>query len=131
MIRIDALWLEVEPVDMRAGPERLLARVVQVFGAARVHHGYLFANARATQACSDCSTSASTASPACQAGQHRRCVPQHGAWNLVAVAGNRLAKAQKPRSGRGSWHARLPRAARMLVISRFSKLHSCSKRVAH
>lgn len=48
MIRIDALWLAVEPVDMRAGPERLLARVVQVFGAARAHHGYLFANARAT-----------------------------------------------------------------------------------
>ncbi|MBK5206792.1 MAG: hypothetical protein JJD98_15715 [Polaromonas sp.] len=33
MIRIDALWLAVDPVDMRAGPERLLARVVQVFGA--------------------------------------------------------------------------------------------------
>ena len=35
MIRIDALWLAVEPTDMRAGAERLLARVVQVFGAAR------------------------------------------------------------------------------------------------
>lgn len=49
VIRIDALWLAVEPVDMRAGAERLLARVVQVFGAARAHHGYLFANARATR----------------------------------------------------------------------------------
>ena len=49
MIRIDALWLAVDPVDMRAGPERLLARVVQVFGAARAHHGYVFANARATR----------------------------------------------------------------------------------
>jgi transposase len=49
MIRIDAMWLAVEPVDMRAGAERLLARVVQVFGAARAHHGYLFANARATR----------------------------------------------------------------------------------
>lgn len=49
MIRIDALWLAVEPVDMRAGPERLLARVVQVFGQAQAHHGYLFANARATR----------------------------------------------------------------------------------
>ena len=49
MIRIDALWLATGPVDMRAGPERLLARVVQVFGAARAHHGYLFANARATR----------------------------------------------------------------------------------
>lgn len=49
MIRIDAMWLSVEPIDMRAGAERLLARVVQVFGVARAHHGYLFANARGTR----------------------------------------------------------------------------------
>jgi len=49
MIRIDAMWLAVEPVDMRAGVERLLARVVQVFGAAQAHHGYLFANARSSR----------------------------------------------------------------------------------
>ena len=49
MIRIDALWLSVEPMDMRAGAERLLARVVQVFGEARAHHGYLFGNARANR----------------------------------------------------------------------------------
>ena len=49
MIRIDALWLAVGPMDMRAGAERLLARVVQVFGGAQAHHGYLFANARATR----------------------------------------------------------------------------------
>jgi transposase len=49
MIRIDALWLASAPVDMRAGAEGLLARVVQVFGAAQAHHGYLFANARANR----------------------------------------------------------------------------------
>lgn len=49
MIRVDAVWLAVEPMDMRAGADRLLARVVQVFGAARAHHGYLFANARASR----------------------------------------------------------------------------------
>ena len=49
MIRIDAMWLAVQPIDMRAGADRLLARVVQVFGAAQVHHGYLFANARASR----------------------------------------------------------------------------------
>jgi transposase len=49
VIRIDAVWLAVQPLDMRAGPERLLASVVQVFGAAQAHHGYLFANARATR----------------------------------------------------------------------------------
>jgi len=49
VIRIDAVWLAVDPVDMRAGADRLLASVVQVFGAARAHHGYLFANARASR----------------------------------------------------------------------------------
>ena len=49
MIRIDAVWLAVAPIDMRAGADGLLARVVQVFGAAQAHHGYLFANARATR----------------------------------------------------------------------------------
>jgi transposase len=49
MIRIDAVWLAVQPVDMRAGADRLLAAVVSVFGAARAHHGYLFANARANR----------------------------------------------------------------------------------
>ena len=46
MIRIDALWLATEPLDMRAGTESALARVVAVFGAARPHHAYLFANRR-------------------------------------------------------------------------------------
>lgn len=49
MIRIDAVWLAVQPIDMRAGTERLLASVVQVFGAAQAHHGYLFANARSSR----------------------------------------------------------------------------------
>lgn len=49
MIRIDAVWLATEPVDMRAGADRLLAVVVQVFGAAQAHHGYLFGNARGTR----------------------------------------------------------------------------------
>ena len=49
MIRIDAMWLAVEPMDMRAGADRLLARVVEVFGGAQAHHGYLFANARGTR----------------------------------------------------------------------------------
>jgi len=35
VIRIDSLWLAVEPMDMRAGAERLLARVVPVFGSAQ------------------------------------------------------------------------------------------------
>ena len=40
-IRIDALWLATQPIDMRAGADTLLARVVQVFGCAQAHHGYL------------------------------------------------------------------------------------------
>ena len=35
MIRVDAVWLCTEPRDMRAGTDTALARVVQVFGAAR------------------------------------------------------------------------------------------------
>lgn len=34
MIRVNAIWLAVEPMDMRAGTETALARVVAVFGAA-------------------------------------------------------------------------------------------------
>lgn len=49
MIRIDAIWLATEPLDMRAGTDTALARVVQVFGAARPHHAYLFANKSATR----------------------------------------------------------------------------------
>jgi transposase len=49
VIRIDALWLCTQPLDMRAGPERLLATVVSTQGQARAHHGYLFANARANR----------------------------------------------------------------------------------
>jgi transposase len=49
VIRIDAVWLAIKPMDMRAGADRLLASVVQVFGAAQAHHGYLFANARSTR----------------------------------------------------------------------------------
>ncbi|WP_237174062.1 IS66 family insertion sequence element accessory protein TnpB [Paracandidimonas lactea] len=49
MIRIDQIWLAVEPMDMRAGTETALARVVKVFGAAQPHHAYLFANRRANR----------------------------------------------------------------------------------
>lgn len=49
MIRVDAVWLATEPLDMRAGTESALARVVNVFGAARPHHAYLFANRRANR----------------------------------------------------------------------------------
>jgi transposase len=46
MIKVDAVWLAVEPLDMRSGTEAALARVVRVFGSARPHHAYLFANRR-------------------------------------------------------------------------------------
>nr|WP_272868079.1 IS66 family insertion sequence element accessory protein TnpB [Caldimonas tepidiphila] len=43
------MWLAAEPLDMRAGTEAVLARVVNVFGAARSLHAYLFANWRANR----------------------------------------------------------------------------------
>ena len=49
MIRVEVVWLAVEPLDMRAGTEAALAKVVAVFGAARPHHAYLFANRRANR----------------------------------------------------------------------------------
>ena len=48
MIRIDAAWIAVEPLDMRSGVDTALARVVSVFGSARSHHAYLFLNRRAS-----------------------------------------------------------------------------------
>ena len=49
MIRIDAVWLATEPMDMRAGTDTALARVVNVFGSAHPHQAYLFANKRANR----------------------------------------------------------------------------------
>jgi transposase len=49
ILRVDAIWLSREPLDMRAGPETALARVIQAFGAARPHHAYVFANKRANR----------------------------------------------------------------------------------
>jgi len=49
VIRVDAVWMAVQPLDMRLGTEAALARVVTVFGAAHPHHAYLFANRRANR----------------------------------------------------------------------------------
>jgi transposase len=49
VIRIDEIWLAVDPLDMRAGFDTAMARVVKVFGAAHPHHAYLFANRRANR----------------------------------------------------------------------------------
>ena len=49
VIRIDAVWLATVPLDMRAGTDTALARVVAVFGAAQPHTAYLFANRRANR----------------------------------------------------------------------------------
>ena len=42
-------WFAVEPLDMRAGVDNAMARVVSVFGEARSHHAYLFLNRRANR----------------------------------------------------------------------------------
>ena len=49
MIRFDAIWLARQPLDMRAGPDTALARVISTFGAAQPHTAYLFANKRANR----------------------------------------------------------------------------------
>jgi len=49
LMHIEAAWLATAPLDMRAGTDTALARVVHVFGSARPHHAYLFANKRANR----------------------------------------------------------------------------------
>lgn len=49
MIRVEAVWLAVAPIDMRAGTDTALARVVAVFGCAEPHHAYMFTNRRANR----------------------------------------------------------------------------------
>ena len=49
MIRIDAIWLSREPLDMRSGPDTTLARVVRSFGEAKPHCAYVFANKRSNR----------------------------------------------------------------------------------
>lgn len=49
IIRIEAVWLWSAARDMRAGADTALARVIKVFGNARPHHAYLFANRRANR----------------------------------------------------------------------------------
>ncbi|WP_034875228.1 IS66 family insertion sequence element accessory protein TnpB [Endozoicomonas montiporae] len=44
MIRINRIWLATEPMDMRAGPDTCLARVVSVFSEAKPHQAYVFLN---------------------------------------------------------------------------------------
>jgi len=46
VIRVDKIWLAIEPIDMRAGPETVLAKVVTAFGQAQAYHAYLFTNKR-------------------------------------------------------------------------------------
>ncbi len=53
VIRIDAIWMFTEPLDMCAGMETVLARVVKVFGAAHPHHAYPMRAARLGRCSSD------------------------------------------------------------------------------
>lgn len=49
MIPVKQIWLAVNPLDMRCGADKALARVVQDFGHARPHHAYVFTNKRANR----------------------------------------------------------------------------------
>ena len=45
MIKIEHYWMAIEPIDMRAGIETVLGKVVSVFGAAQAHHAYFLPTA--------------------------------------------------------------------------------------
>lgn len=49
MMRIDAWYLATARLDMRAGMDSLLARVIEVFGSAQPHTAYAFTNWRANR----------------------------------------------------------------------------------
>lgn len=49
MMRVDAWYLAVAPLDMRCGMDTLLARVVAVFGTVQPYSAYAFANERANR----------------------------------------------------------------------------------
>lgn len=49
VIQINEIWLSREPLDMRAGPDTALARVINRFGEARPNVAYVFANKRANR----------------------------------------------------------------------------------
>lgn len=49
LIRVDEIWLSREPMDMRAGADTALARVVRQFGKAKPHCAYVFTNRRANR----------------------------------------------------------------------------------
>jgi transposase len=49
MIPIEQYWLATEPIDMRAGMQTMLGKVVSVFGSAQANHAYLFTNRRGTR----------------------------------------------------------------------------------
>lgn len=46
MIRIDAAWLATAPLDLRAGTDSELVRVITVFGATQPHHAHVRQQAR-------------------------------------------------------------------------------------
>nr|WP_315138782.1 IS66 family insertion sequence element accessory protein TnpB [Achromobacter marplatensis] len=48
MIRDDAAWPRIEPMDMRAGTDTALTRV-QIFGSARPQHAHAFPNRTSTR----------------------------------------------------------------------------------
>jgi len=49
MIQYDRIWLSTEPMDMRAGPDTAIARVVKQFGSAQPNTAYVFLNKRSNR----------------------------------------------------------------------------------
>ena len=49
MIQVEQIWLAVNPLDMRCGVGKAMARVIQDFGRARPNHAYVFTNKRANR----------------------------------------------------------------------------------
>lgn len=46
MIRIDEIWLATVPLDMRAGTDTVMGKIMKAFGQIKPHCAYLFSNKR-------------------------------------------------------------------------------------
>ena len=89
MIRIDAVWLATVPMDMRAGTDTALARVVQVFGSAHPHTAYLFAIGTPQLVIAP-----ATINRVAMAIRHQSGPAEAGYWGCVSISDTRTGESR-------------------------------------
>lgn len=90
MIRIDEIWLSTQPMDMRAGMDTAMAKVLRAFGSIKPHCAYLFCNKRGHRM-----------KVLVHDGRGSGCVP--GGWNRENSTGRRFTRVKAWRSAWNSY----------------------------